>query len=230
MIVSVHQPQYIPWLGFFDKIARSDCFVFLDLAQYKPREFQNRNKIRCPDGGKWLSVPVISKGRGRQRICDVIIDNESAWRRQHLGTLKTCYAKAEFFDRYLPFFEELYAREWERLSDLNVHIIKYILGDLAISKPLYLESKLETSCKGTERIIEICQKLNADAYLSGLGGKEYLKEEKFVPAGIKLLYQDYLHPVYQQQFMQGESDFIPCLSIVDLLFNEGPRSREILKT
>lgn len=228
MILSVHQPQYIPWLGYFDKIAKSDCFLFLDRVQYKPREFQNRNKIRTQEGWIWLTVPVVSKGKARQAICDCTIDNTFPWQRQHLKSLKVWYAKAKFFAEYFPFFEELYNESWEKLVDLNVHIINYILKQLSISKPIYFESQLDISRQRTDRIIEICQKLKADTYLSGIGGKEYLEEEKFAQAGIRLIYQNFIHPVYHQQFMVDENDFIPYMSVLDLLFNEGQKSREIL--
>jgi hypothetical protein len=230
MVLAVHQPQYIPWLGYFHKINKSDIFVFLDDVQYKPREFQNRNKIRTKDGWLWLSIPVISKGLGRQRICDVNIDNEFPWQKKHLKSLKVWYAKAKFFNDYLAFFEEAYTRKWERLADLNVYIINYILKQLAISKPIYFESQLNIVNNSTERIIEICNKLKVDTYLSGIGGKEYLQEDKFIKAGVKLIYQDFIHPKYHQQFMPDDNDFISYMSTLDLLFNEGPRSRGILKS
>lgn len=229
MILAVHQPQYIPWLGYFHKINKSDIFVFLDDVQYKPREFQNRNKIRTRSGWIWLSVPVISKDLGRQRICDVKIDNEFPWQKKHLKSLEVWYAKAKFFNNYLPFFKEVYTRKWERLAELNVYIINYILRQLTISKPIYFESQLNIVNKSTERIVEICNKLKADTYLSGIGGKEYLQEDKFIKAGLKLIYQDFIHPTYHQQFMSDDSDFLSYMSTLDLLFNEGPGSREILK-
>jgi hypothetical protein len=229
MILSVHQPQYIPWVGYFDKIAKSSCFVFLDNVQYKPREFQNRNKIRTKDGSIWLSVPVLCKGRCRQKICDVLIDNEFPWQRKHLASLRAWYGSSEFFDQHYPFFEKTYTQKWERLLDINIHIINYILKALSIATPLYFESKLDITQTKTERIIQICQKMNADVYLSGQGGKGYLGEEKFAQAGIKLIYQEFVYPVYRQQFMQGEEDFLPFMSTLDLLFNAGPKSREILK-
>jgi hypothetical protein len=229
MVTSVHQPQYIPWLGYFDKIARSDAFVFLDNVQYKTREFQNRNKIRTKDGWIWLTVPVICKGLGRQKICSTNIDNSSGWANEHLRSIKTWYAKAGFLKDYLPFFEETYSKSWERLVDLNVHIINYLLKQLSINTPLYFESQLNIDSVHTDRIIEICQKLKADTYLSGIGGKDYLEEEKFSRAGIKLVYQEFAHPAYHQQFMRDEKDFLPFMSVLDLLFNEGPKAREILK-
>ncbi len=229
MIISVHQPQYIPWLGFFDKIAHSDAFVFLDNVQYKPREFQNRNKIRTKDGWMWLSVPVMSKARGRQIISNVIIDNELDWRKEHLMSLRTSYGRARYFDRYFPFLEGLYSKRWEKLAELNVEIIRYVLKDLSVDTPLYFESGLGIITAKTSRIIDICKALKADRYLSGSGGRDYLDVEKFKSSDIKLIYQDFRHPVYAQQFMKTEENFIPYMSILDLLFNEGPNAREVLK-
>jgi hypothetical protein len=167
MIISVHQPQYIPWLGYFDKISRSDRFVFLDNVQYKEREFQNRNKIRTKDGSIWLTVPVISKGEGRQNIRDVVIDNEIAWQRKHLGSLRSAYSKAAFFDKYYQYFETILAKDWGNLNDLNIEIIKFVLNELSISTPITFESELKIDTMSSQRIVDICKKLGADTYLSG---------------------------------------------------------------
>jgi WbqC-like protein family len=228
MILSVHQPQYLPWLGYFHKIAQSDVFVFLDNVQYKAREFQNRNKIRTQKGGMWLTVPVISKKQGRQMIADVRIDNNFPWPSNHWDNLKTWYGHAEYFRQYADFFNQLYKRKWERLIELNLEIINFALNALSICKTISFESELKTTRTKTERIIEICKKLNADTYLSGAGGRQYLEEDKFVKENIRLVYQDFKHPTYRQQFMQNSEDFIPCMSIADLLFNEGPKAQEIL--
>lgn len=229
MIISVHQPQYIPWLGFFDKIAKSDAFVFLDQVQYKEREFQNRNKIRTKDGWMWLTVPVVSKGLGRQKISDVKIDPESDWQEKTWGSLHSCYNRAPFFKEHAGFFEKVYTRKWDRLIDLNIHIIEYLLAQLKIGTPLYYESKIGTTLEATGRIIEICKKLKADTYLSGSGGKDYLEEEKFKNEFISLQYQHFIHPLYRQQYMDASSPFLPYMSVIDLLFNEGPNSVDILK-
>lgn len=221
MILAVHQPQYIPWLGYFDKIAKSDRFVFLDQVQYKEREFQNRNKIRTKDGWIWLTVPVASRHGERQKICDVAIDNSVDWRRQHIESLRSWYGRAPFFNEHLPFFEDAYNRRWERLVDISTHIIKYLLAKFSISTPLSFEAELDIRSAKTDRIIEICRKMNADTYLSGAGGRDYLDEEKLGQSGIKLAYQDYKHPAYRQQFMKDKDDFIPYMSALDLLFNEG---------
>ncbi|MBI4654119.1 MAG: WbqC family protein [Nitrospirae bacterium] len=230
MILSVHQPQYISWLGYFDKIYKSDCFVFLDSVQYKSREYQNRNKIRTKDGWIWLTVPVISKGMHQQKICDVRINNDSDWQRQHRESLRVWYGRAKFFKNYFPFFEKIYTKKWEKLIDLNVCIINYILKALKINTPIYYESELGITTQGTGRIIEICKKIGADVYLSGIGGKDYLEEEKFSQAGIKLEYQNFIHPTYHQQYMGSGNIFLPYMSCIDLLFNEGEGSGKILRS
>jgi len=229
MIVSVHQPQYLPWSGYFHKIASSDLFVFLDRVQYKEREFQNRNKIRTADGWMWLTVPVISSGQGRQGISEVRIDNSVNWTHEHWESLKVWYGKAEYFSEHAPFFEEVYRKKWDWLVDINLVFIRYCLNYLTIDTPITFESALKTEKNKTERIIEICQEVHADTYLSGTGGKEYLEEEKFPQANIKLMYQDFKHPVYRQQFMKGQEDFLPYMSVIDLMFNAGPASAKIIK-
>jgi len=229
MVISTHQPQYLPWLGYFDKIAKSDCFVFLDNVQYKHREFQNRNRIRTKEGWAWLTVPVVSKGLGRQKICDVLIDNSFDWQKKNWGTLNSCYGQAPFFKKYRDFFASVYTAKWQRLIDLNLEIIKFLLKEFEINTPLYYESQMGISAQATDRIIEICAKLNADTYFSGVGAKAYLEEEKFVRAGIKLVYQDFVHPVYHQQFMEGKEAFSSYMSAIDLLFNTGEKSGSILR-
>jgi hypothetical protein len=224
MIISVHQPQYLPWLGYFEKIARSDNFVFLDNVQYKEREFQNRNKIRTKDGSSWLTVPVISKGEGRQNISEVKIDNELAWQRKHLASLRTSYARAPFFKDYYPYLEEVLSRQWVYLKDLNIEIIRFVLKELSIDTPITLESDLSIFAMSTQRIIDICKKLKADTYLSGAGGKSYLDEMLFTRENIRLIYQEFLHPKYKQCY----EPFMSFMSSIDLLFNHGPESRKIL--
>ncbi len=229
MVLSVHQPQYIPWLGFFNKIASSDSFVILDNVQYKEREYVNRTKIKTKDGWIWLTVPVTSSGKGRQRISDTSIDNSNGWRKKHCNSLRSWYSGAAYFENHFSFFEDTYTRKWDKLQDLNIYITRYMLQELEIETPVYFESELEIRTTKTSRIIDICRKLKADVYLSGAGGRDYLEEEKFSEAGIKLEYQDFAHPVYQQQYMKNGNDFSPYMSCIDLLFNEGGKSKKILR-
>ncbi|MCM8819267.1 MAG: WbqC family protein [Candidatus Omnitrophica bacterium] len=224
MIVSVHQPQYLPWLGYFHKIANSDCFVFLDCVQYKKREFQNRNRIRTKDGWVWLTVPVISKDKENQLICQVKINNDFPWQRKHLNSIKLSYKEAPYFFSYIGFFEEVYSKKWLNLIDLNLAIINFLLEKFSIKTPIKFLSQLNIKSTKTERIIEICKSLGADTYLSGIGGKDYLDEELFKKNNIKLIYQEFKHPIYRQCY----SPFISQLSAIDLLFNCGDGSIKIL--
>ncbi|MCM8796425.1 MAG: WbqC family protein [Candidatus Omnitrophica bacterium] len=223
MIVSVHQPQYLPWLGYFHKICQSDIFVFLDNVQYKHREYQNRNRIRTSNGWMWLTVPII-KGHAYPNISEVYIDNSQGWSRKHWRAITLNYAQASFFNTYKSFFNDLYGMQWERLIDLNIYIIKKINEFLGITKKIYFESELNIKTINTQRIIDICKTLKADTYLSGSGGKNYLNEELFRSNNIKLVYQDFRHPEYAQRY-QG---FVPFMSAIDLLFNHGPDSLRIL--
>lgn len=224
MIVAIHQPQYLPWLGYFDKIERCDTFVFLDNVQFKKNEWQNRNKIKTAEKWQWLSVPVIHKFP--QNINDVEINNTVPWGKKHLNALITNYSKAPFFKEHIEFFEETYEREWRLLSDINVHIIRYLVKALGISgKKLELASQYESREGRTERLLDLCHRLGADGYLSGKDGAKYLDVEEFEKRGIRVIFQDYEHPSYSQLF----GDFEPYLSVIDLLFNCGPESLSILK-
>ena len=223
MIVSVHQPQYLPWLGYFHKICHSDVFVFLDNVQYKKREFQNRNRIRTKQGAMWLTVPVLNEG-SYPNISDVRIDNFQEWRARHWKSICSNYSKSEFFDSYSGFFKDLYEKKWERLVDLNICIVKHVNGLLDLNKDVYLESQFNIKTTNTERIIDICKTLKADTYLSGIGGRGYLDEKLFGSNSIRLIYQDFKHPEYGQR----HEPFIPFMSAIDFLFNHGADELKIL--
>jgi len=225
MVVAIHQPNFLPWLGYFYKIARSDVFVLLDNAQYTKNSFINRNKIKTPEGGAWLTVPVITEGRFGQVIKDVHINNRVDWRRKHMGALKANYGRATFFS---PLFGELegiyYEREWQNLCELNIQLTKWVVSKLGLKPNLILASELGVEGKGTELLINILKKVGGSMYLSGFGGSKYQDEEAFEQHGIKLVYSDFRHPVYPQLW----GDFVPNLSIVDLMFNCGPESLGVI--
>ena len=227
MIFAAHQPQYLPWLGFFDKLERCDVFVFLDNVQYKHREFQNRNRIRTKDGTMWLTVPVHAE-QG-QLIRDVPIDNARAWREEHLKSLRAWYGRAPFFGEKIKFFESMYAGPWEKLIDLNVATIRFFCEEFGITTRTVFESELSITGTGTQRLANIGRALKSDTYLSGAGGRDYLDEGLLSEAGQRLVYQDYAPQRYRQLFMASDEDFVPSLSAVDLLFNEGPEGGAILK-
>ena len=224
MIVSIHQPQYLPWLGYFDKIERSDIFVFLDNVQFKKNEWQNRNRIKTTEGWQWLSVPVIHKFM--QKINEVEINNTVWWGKKHLNALVTNYSKTPFFKDHIEFFEQAYAQDWNQLVDINIHMIEYLVEALGISeKKLVKASKYESREEPTERLIDICKHVGGDVYLSGKDGAKYMNLDEFSKEGIKVIFQDYKHPQYPQLY----GGFEPYMSVVDLLFNCGPESLSILK-
>ena len=224
MIVAIHQPQYLPWLGYFDKIAKSDVFVFLDNVQFKKNEWQNRNKIKTSQKWQWLSVPVLHKFP--QEISEVEINSSEPWGKKHLNALITNYSKAPFFKDYILFFERTYERDWKFLADVNRHIIEFLVQALGLAdKKLVRSSEQKTREGPTERLIDICRNVGADVYLSGKDGAKYLELDKFEAEGIKVVFQNYTHPVYPQLF----GSFEPFMSVVDLLFNRGPQSLSILK-
>jgi hypothetical protein len=224
MIVSVHQPQYLAWPGYFHKILKSDAFVFLDNVQYKEREYQNRNQIRTKNGAQWLSVPVLNSKERFIKIKEVCIDNSQDWPTKHWKAIYLNYNRSPFFKEYADFFYDLYKQKWVKLLDLNIYMIKGINKILNIDKIIYLESDLKIENTRTERIIDICKKLNAHTYLSGVGAKAYLKEELFTAAGLELRYQQFRCPKYSQCY----GPFIPNLSMIDFLFNCGLKTASML--
>ena len=225
MIVAIHQPNYLPWLGYFYKIANCDVFVFLDNVQYSKNDVINRNKIKTPQGEAWLTVGILSKGHYGQPINEVKINNDVPWAGTHWKSLAQNYRKAPYFREYEGLFENVYRHKWEGLADLNKHLTGIVLEILGIKGvKLVLASELSASGKSTELLINICKAVGGDVYLSGFGGKNYMDEAAFEKEGLVLRYYDFKHPTYSQLW----GDFIPNLSIVDLLFNEGGRSLEIL--
>lgn len=224
MIIAIHQPQYLPWLGYFDKIEQSDVFVFLDNVQFKKNEWQNRNKIKTSEGWQWLSVPVIHSFG--QKISDVEINNTVQWGRKHLNALATHYSKAPFFQNHIDFLEKTFSQEWKRLAEINIHLIHYLTEALGIkNKKFIIASDLTTKEGSSERLADICRQLNGDVYLSGRDGSKYLDLDLFKHESIQVVFQDYKHPRYPQLY----GEFEPFLSVIDLLFNCGPESLSILK-
>lgn len=218
MIVSIHQPNYLPWLGYFYKIANSDIFVIQDNLLYIKKSFINRNTIKTPRGAQWLTLNVLSKGRSGQLINEVEIDNSIQWGRIHLKTLEANYGKAPYFQEYRDQFESIYQEKWESLADLNETLVRQICEMLSIKNvKIVRTSELGVCGKSTSLLINICKAVGADTYLSGFGGKKYMDEGLFENEGIKLKYSEFQHPVYNQLF----GDFVPNLSVIDFIFNEG---------
>lgn len=224
MRVCIHQPMYLPWCGLFDRIARSDLFILLDNAQYSKNYFINRNKIKTPRGWTWLTVPVISHGKAGQRIMDVETDGKIPWERQHWKSISVSYGKAPFFRDYEPFFSELYSSRHERLNEVIMKTLIYLMESLAIRTKVVRSSELEVEGKKNEFILNLCRHVEADEYLSGPDGRNYLDLHQWDAAGIDVLFHDYHHPVYPQQY----GAFEPNMSVIDLLFNCGYDSKDTL--
>ena len=224
MIVAVHQPQYLPWLGYFDKIDRADIFVLLDNVQFKKNEWQNRNRIKTANGWQWLTVPVMYKYP--QLINEVEINNKDKWRHRQRQAIISNYKKALYWSLLEEFFEEIFSSEWQYISQLNIHVVKRLAGLLGITTPIHVASELgEFPEDPDDRLIALTKHFDADIYLAGGGGKGYMDMEKYTQSGVKVIFQEYKHPVYNQLF----GDFKPFMSVVDLIYNHGEKSLEILK-
>ena len=223
MLITIHQPQYLPWLGYLDKIDKADVFVILDNVQFKKNEWQNRNRIKTAHGCQWITVPVLY--RLPEKINEVKINNKTNWRRKHLQALITNYSKSICFDNYKSFFEDILSRSWDRLVDINIEIIKFLISAFGLKTKLVMASDLKLREEPTERLIDICKTLKGNKYLAGKDGNKYMNCELFDKEGIEVIFQDFKHPVYNQLF----GDFEPYLSAIDLLFNCGDNSLEILR-
>lgn len=220
----VLQPGYLPWLGFFDQLIRSDIFVFYDDVQFDKNGWRNRNRIKSPVGPHWLTVPVRVNNLS-QRILETEIDERQPWARKHLGTIKQFYAQAPYLERYLPEMEELLmGRRWEQLIDLDIAVIKLFCSWLEIERQIVRSSELGISGERTERLLNICRHFGARRYLSGNAAQAYLNLSLFADYGIEVEWQNYQHPVYPQQ----HGEFIPFLSALDLLLNCGDESAAII--
>jgi hypothetical protein len=225
MILSINQPAYLPWLGYFDRIVRSDVHIVLDHVQFEKNSMTNRNKVKTSQGWKWLTVPVSSKGKfGELGISNLKIPQNTKWEKKHWNTIRDSYSKTPFFKEHSKFFETIYSKEWDKLGPLMVKTTSYLLDALSISTKIIRSSELDPKESKSELILELCKKAGATTYLSGPFGRDYLDLIQFQEHGIDLQFQDYQHPTYKQ--MHGE--FLPYMSTIDLLFNEGSKSLDIL--
>jgi hypothetical protein len=224
-IAVIHQPQYLPYLGFFHKLYQGDIYVVMDDVEFLRRGLQHRNKIKSQHGEQWLTVPVLH--RQNQWISDVKIDPEKRWAHQQWQSLKTNYSRAPYFAQYASGIEDILNQEWHRICDLNMAMMQWVMDVLMIKKPVVYMSSLEAEGSKTERLINLCKAVGADTYLSGLGGRAYMDLAAFEAAGLKVLWQEFTPPTYPQMF--PNVGFIPNLSIVDALFCCGPATRNFLE-
>lgn len=213
--LSAHQPAYLPWLGYFEKIARADVFVYLDTVQFEKNSYINRNRIKTPQGAQWLTIPVKRKGHLSGTLRDTQVDDSQPWRRKHLKAIALNYGKAPRFEACFPKAETLLTIPESNLAELCWQQLRFWLDEFDIATRLVRSSELPAMNSKSGLILDLCRHFGADHYLSGALGRDYLVEDDFRAAGIRVEYQDYAHPVYPQ--LWGE--FVPCLGVVDFWMN-----------
>ena len=224
MILAAHQPQYLPWLGYFDKMDQADVLVILDNVQFKKNEWQNRNRIKGPGGCQWLTVPV--RFRFPQKLDEVVIADDR-WRRKHRRALEQSYARAPASREEAGLLGRLYGKRWESLVSLNLESVSLLADRFEIRTPLHLCSDFADlpDDHADERLIDLCRRLGADTYLAGSGGQAYMDLSRWERAGIRVRFQKFRHPIYAQP----HGAFVPSLSAVDLLFNCGPQGFALVR-
>ena len=225
MIVSIHQPCFIPWPGFFEKVLKADTFVLLDTVQFEKNSFDNRNKVRIANGDTWLTIPVKTKGKFEHMTWQNLeIQNEEPWRKKHLKTLEHNYSKSRYWLKYQEKIREIYQKNQQLLLDFNLDFMSFIFNELEIETKIVRASDLDLTEKKSDLVLEILLKLGASTYISGAMGKNYLKESDFHRNNIEIIYQDYKPPIYAQAYR----NFVPYMSILDVLLNHGRETRSIV--
>lgn len=226
MKITIHQPEHMPWLGLIDKISKADIFVILDTVQFEKNYFQNRNKIKTEKGSEWITVP-IKKFKHNTPIKDIKISYNEKWENKYLNKIKQHYQKSNYFNEYFPVIRSIIKKKHPYLSELNTELIKQMMQWFEIETKIILSSELKLSPSKTGGLVnyDISKKMNAQIYLSGPTGKEYLDLTPFNKGKIKVEFHEFNHPEYNQQ----HKPFISNMSSIDLLFNYGPKAKEVLK-
>ena len=230
MIVTIHQPLFLPWLGYLDRMLQADLFVLLDHVQFERRNYQNRTRIRFDGEARWFTVPVVQQSRD-ERIIDKQIDNSPCgadrwWGSRHFKTLCYAYRDAPFFDDYAPYLRSIFESRFERLVDLDLALLELLRNALEIRTPMVRSSELGVGGRKSGLMLNLCLATGAKVLLGGMGGsREYLDGAAFERAGVDVRWQQFRHPRYAQC---GPQPFIPGLSSIDLLANCGPGSRACL--
>ena len=221
MTLTIHQPEFMPWLGFFDKISLSDTVVLLDNVQYRHKYFQNRNKIKSVNGEIWMNVPIIRNGKTRNigLIKDIQINNSENWSQKILKSIEFNYRKSKYFDTYYPIINNIFTKNYKLLVDLNIDIIKEFSNILNIKTKIIRSSELNIEGSGEKLILDICKKFSPKKYISGPTGiaGRGKDEPNFNKEGIEVVYHNFKHPIYEQ--LHGP--FVSHMSFIDKLFNNG---------
>jgi hypothetical protein len=214
-VVSIHQPAYLPWLGYFDRIAASDVFVFLDTVQFEKNSFTNRNRIKTPNGPLWLTIPVRQKGHFSKSLREIEIENRQDWKRKHLRSIVQYYRDAPQFAEKFRRLVSSYGSDATHLADFCYRQLGFWLSELEIPTRVVRASELAVSGSKSDLVLALCKELGATTYLSGPLGRDYLQPDQFSAAGIEIRYQDFKHPEYPQPF----GTFLPALAVVDYWMN-----------
>jgi hypothetical protein len=219
MIVGIHQPNYLPYLGFIDKLIKSDVFVIYDDAQFNKGDFQHRNRIRIFHGWEWLTVPVEKKHIPINQIKiknDVKISNMN-WQEAHFKEIYDNYRKAPNYAKYEKDICQIYGQQYDMLIDINIRLIEFLMNSFDIETKIIFSSEFGLNSRLTEKLVDLVGAVGGDVYLSGPMGKEYLEHQLFEKKNIQVIFQEFKHPVYQQQY----NGFEPNMSAIDLIFNKG---------
>lgn len=218
MILTAHQPMYLPWLGLFDKIRQADTFCIFDDVPFERHGFGNRNWIKTANGPLLLTVPIHLQDHLDKPIREVQIDNSRNWQRKHLRAIEMAYAKAPRFGEVFPTLSEIYEREWSTLAGLNEAILRRFLTLFGIDVEIVTASEQGFSGSKSALVLDMCRQLGAAEYIFGAQGRDYVDLNAFADAGVKVRFQEYDHPIYPQ--LHGE--FIPKMSALDYLMMEEP--------
>ena len=221
MIITIHQPEHLPWLGLFNKIAKADKYVILDSVQYEKNYFQNRNRILGTNGVQWLSIPISNKGHMDGSIATTLIASDpknAKWKEKYLQTIRMSYGKYLFFNEVFPVLEKAMDVDSPYFCENNIAVIKAFCDALNIHPEYVRSSSLGVNGLKSDLILDICKATNADVYIAGPSGRDYLDMNSFKEAGIKVVFNDYHHPVYPQR---RSEEFISHLSALDLFMNVG---------
>jgi hypothetical protein len=228
-MISISQPTFFPWIGYFDLIDQSDAFVILNDVQFTKQSWQQRNNFKCKTGLTLFTVPVISNKKDKQ-INEILIFNPNRSKKKFYSFLISNYSKAKYFNEYF----ELYVKKFnegadsEKLNTLNENIILFTLSLLNIKTKIYFSSDFKIKDKKSEKIIKLCEELNYKKYLSSDGAKDYLVEDKslFLKKNIEVLIHRYNHPNYNQLY----PPFCSYTCVLDLIMNEGENSLKIIQS
>lgn len=228
-LVAIHQPNFFPWLGFFDKIRRCDVFIAMDNAQFSKTggTWTNRVQLTVNEEPAWVTVPIVRNYHGLRLVREMKISADLAWRDKMLRTVELSYRRAPHFKDIFPMLEELIRNPTADLTDFNLAAIRALCAAMGLRTPIVLGSSLNAKERATELLISMVRAVGGTAYLAGGGAAGYQEDSSFHQAGVKLIHQEFQHPTYPQF---NTSTFKPGLSIVDALMNCGfEGTRELLK-